>query len=266
MQEAWMRSNNMVMVATNAFGMGIDKPNVRFVVHLDLPECLEAYFQEAGRAGRDEQKAYAVLLFNEANRLELEQNIISSFPSIDEIRQTYRALANYYQLAIGSGTGISFDFDITDFCNRYNLNAYMIFNCMRFLEKEGYLVLTESFFQPSRINFMLNKEDLYKFQVANPAFDNFIKLLLRSYPGMFDGYSKINETELARRTGISREELITVLNKLHQYQILSYIAQTSLPQVTFSRERVDAQTLSISKENLTDRKANAIKQMEWMIL
>lgn len=156
-QDSWIKNKTRVIVATNAFGMGIDKPDVRFVVHLDLPDSLEAYFQEAGRAGRDEGKAYAVMLYNEADINDLKSNVEMSFPSVEEIRQTYQALANYYQLAVGSGEGAAFDFDISELCRNYKLEPVTVFNSIRFLEKEGYISATEAVYQPSRINFTLNK-------------------------------------------------------------------------------------------------------------
>jgi ATP-dependent DNA helicase RecQ len=264
-QEAWIKNRTQVIVSTNAFGMGIDKPDVRFVVHLDLPDSLEAYFQEAGRAGRDEKKAYAVLLYTDADVQDLQQNVELSFPSLDEIRQTYQALANYYQLATGSGGDASYDFDITLFCQKYNLQPVTVFNSIKFLEKEGYLLATEALYQPSRVHFTVSKEELYKFQVANVTYDPFIKLLLRSYGGMFDNYVKISESEIANRGNIDRSRVIDLLQKLQRSEILSYIPQTNLPQIVFTQPRVDAKTLHISKQHLEERKAIAKKRMEWMI-
>lgn len=264
-QENWIKNRIQIMVSTNAFGMGIDKPDVRFVVHVDLPDSLEAYFQEAGRAGRDEKKAYAVMLVNESDVQELQRSIELSFPSLDEIRQTYQALANYYQLAIGSGENTAFDFDISEFCHRWNLQPVTVFNSIKFLEKEGYVIATEALYQPSRIHFLLNKEELYKFQVANPGFDPFIKLLLRSYGGTFDNYVKISESDMARRGKIDRSRVTDLLQKLQQQEVLSYLSQTNLPQVIFIMPRQDAKTLHISKEHLAGRKTIALKRMEAVI-
>lgn len=264
-QDNWIRNRTRVIVATNAFGMGIDKPDVRFVVHLDLPDSLEAYFQEAGRAGRDEHKAYAVMLYNDADIQELRKSVELSFPSLDEIRQTYQALANYYQLAIGAGENSSFEFDISDFCNKYDLQPITVFNSIKFLEKDGYIIATEALYQPSRVHILVNNEELYKFQVTNPPFDPFIKLLLRSYGGMFDNYVKINESDIARRGKIERSRVIDLLNKLQQAGILSYLPQTNLPQIIFTVPRLDAKTLYISKEHLAERRTIATKRMEWML-
>ncbi|TAL60569.1 MAG: ATP-dependent DNA helicase RecQ, partial [Bacteroidetes bacterium] len=206
-QDAWIHNKTRVIVCTNAFGMGIDKPDVRFVVHLDMPDCLEAYFQEAGRAGRDEKKSYAVLLFNGADKIDAERNMLMSFPPMEEIRKTYQSLSNYFQIPIGAGQGSVFDLDINDLCSKYNLHHLTAYNSIKFLEKEGMVSLTEAFHMPSRIHFVFNKEELYKFQVEHNFYDDFIKLLLRSYSGLFDTYVKISEQDIAKRTGKSYEEV-----------------------------------------------------------
>lgn len=264
-QEAWIRNKTRVIACTNAFGMGIDKPDVRFVVHLDLPECPEAYFQEAGRGGRDEKKAYAILLWNDADKADMKHHLETSFPPIEEIKKTYQALANYLQLPIGAGKGITYEFDMSDFCSRYNLNSLVAFNCIKFLEKEEYLHLTEAFYQPSRIHFLLNKDELYKFQVEHMQYDEFIKLLLRSYAGLFDGFVKISENELSRRFGKTAEVVKTLLGELHQKEIISYLPQSELPQLTLLSERIDAKEIYISPEVLQKRKQKAKERMEAML-
>ncbi len=264
-QSDWMHNKIRVIVCTNAFGMGIDKPDVRFVVHVDLPDSLEAYFQEAGRAGRDEKKAFAILLYNKGDKLELERNVEISFPEIEDIKQTYQALANYYQLATGSGLGVSFNFDIAALCDTYKLYSLTVFNSLKFLEKEGYISMTEAFYQPSRIKFEVNREDLYKFQIATPVFDPFLKLLLRSHAGMFDNFVKINEADLAQKITTSRIEVIKKLNYLQQHKLVTYLPQTELPQITFEQERVDAKHLVLSKENFSLLKKRAIDRMDSVI-
>lgn len=264
-QTAWMQNKTRIIVCTNAFGMGIDKPDVRFVVHIDLPDSLEAYFQEAGRAGRDEQNAYTVLLFNKGDKIELERNVTTSFPDIEEIKQTYQALANYYQMPTGSGAGVTFNFDIVTLCDTYKLQALTVFNSLKFLEKEGYISTTDALHQPSRIKFELNLEDLYKFQIASPMFDGFIKLLLRTYSGLFDNFVKINEFDLAKKINTSRDEIIKTLNYMHQHQLLTYAPQTEQAQLTFEQERIDVKNLTISKENLVLLKQRAIERMESVI-
>ncbi len=256
-QEAWIQNKSRVIVCTNAFGMGIDKPDVRFVVHLDLPDCLEAYFQEAGRAGRDEKKSYAVLLCNEADKIDAEHNLKMSFPSMDDIRKTYQSIANYFQIPTGSGQGSSFDLDIVDLCTKYGLNHLTTYNSLKFLEREGLVTLTESFSMPSRIHFLLNKEELYKFQVEHTAYDDLIKILLRSYSGLFDSYVKIAEPEIARRLSRPYDEVKKMILELQKMEVLSYLPQTDMPQLMFSVSRLDAKNIMISEEILKKRKESA---------
>ena len=264
-QSNWINNKTRIIVCTNAFGMGIDKPDVRFVVHLDVPDSVEAYFQEAGRAGRDERKAFAVLLYSDDDYLDLEKNIDTSYPSIEEIKKTYQALANYYQVATGAGLGVTFTFEISAFCETYQLQPITVFNCLKFIEREGYISLTDAFHQPSRIKIELNKEELYRFQVANKPYDAFIKLLLRSYSAFFDNFVKINEYDLAKRANTKIENIVKRLMFLHQNKILTYLPQTELPQLTFTQERIDAKYLSLKKENFELLKARAIARMEWMV-
>lgn len=265
-QQQWLNGNVRVMVSTNAFGMGIDKPDVRFVVHMDLPDSPEAYFQEAGRAGRDEMPATAVMLWNDADVKELESNHERSFPDLAEIRQTYQAIANFFEIPVGAGEGQSYIFDLYKLCDRYNLDRLMVFNSVRFLEKEGYFVVSEAVYQAPRLYIPVNKEALYKFQVAQPMYDEFIKLILRSYPGMFEQFVKFSEYELAKRAGISIEEVVRRLKELEQYGLMTYIPQSDRPQMTMLMPRADAKTLYISPEHLKHRKAigqervNAMKE------
>lgn len=264
-QEYWINNKTRIMVATNAFGMGIDKPDVRFVVHMDLPDNLEAYFQEAGRGGRDEKKAYGILLYSQNDRLELERNFELSFPSIEQIRTTYQAICNYFQLAIGAGEGISFDFDIHELCTRYNLKPLTVFNSLKFLEREGYLATTESVYHSSKIHIKVNKEDLYKFEVANRIYEPIIKLLLRSYGGLFDYYVSVNEQEIAQRLKSDKNNVVKLLNELKKLDIIDYVASTDLPQILFLQERKDASKLSISAENYAQLKERAKKRIEWVV-
>ena len=264
-QDAWINNKTRVIVCTNAFGMGIDKADVRFVIHLDLPDCLEAYFQEAGRAGRDEKKSFAVLLYNDADKIDMQHNHEISFPNMDEVRATYQALANYFQLPIGTGNGTTLDFDIHDFCSRYNLKPLNAINAIKLLEREGYFVMTDSFYQPSRVHFLLNKEELYKFQVENVQYDEFIKVVLRSYSGVFDSYVKIAEKEIAKRIGKTFEEVKTIFSELEKREILTYLPQTEMPRITFLSERINAKDILISPENLKKRKEKSEERMNAMI-
>jgi ATP-dependent DNA helicase RecQ len=261
-QNAWMKGSMRVMVATNAFGMGIDKPNVRFVVHLDIPDNLEAYFQEAGRAGRDGKPSYAVLLFEKADLIELENSIPTKFPEIKIIRQVYQALGNFLQLPIGAGKDISFEFDFTSFCHQYNFPSQIAYNSLKYLEKEGYLSLNEFTEAGSKLFIKASREDLYKFQVENVRFDKFIKTILRSYSGLFTEFTRINEEEIAKRTELPREKVEAFLTEMEKYQIVSYLRQTGLPMVTFLTERADAKDISISNEHYSDRKKEAVKRLQ----
>lgn len=264
-QEEWINNHTRIMVATNAFGMGIDKPDVRFVVHMDLPDNLEAYFQEAGRGGRDEKKAYGILLYSQNDRLELEQNFENSFPTIEQIRNTYQAICNFFQLAVGVGQGLSFDFDIHELCSLYNLIPLTVFNSLKFLEREGYLALSESVYHSSKIHIKVNKEDLYKFEVANKTYEPIIKLLLRSYGGLFDYYVPINEQEIAKRLKIDKKSVIHQLKTLKKLDFIDYIESTDLPKIIFLQERKDASKLNISSENYTFLKERAKKRVEWVL-
>ncbi len=261
----WMEGTSRIIVSTNAFGMGIDKSNVRFVVHLDLPDSVEAYFQEAGRAGRDEKKAYAVLLFSDSDIINLKLRLSISYPDFDKIKNVYQSLGNYFQLAVGISPDVTFDFDIADFCNNYNLKPLMVYNCLKFLEKEGYIVVTEAVFSPSRIHFNMNREDLYSFQVANANYDNFIKIVLRSYTGVFNDFAKVNETELSNRAGISKNKIIEYFKRLHKLEVLTYIAQTDKAQIMFCNGRIDSKNIDVSKKNYIKRKDIALKRIEAII-
>ncbi len=261
-QNSWINNACRVMVCTNAFGMGIDKPDVRFVVHLDVPDSIEAYFQEAGRAGRDEQKAYAILMYCNTDKLEIEKRVELAFPTIEEIKRTYQALGNYYQLPVETGLDATYDFDINTFCNTYDLKANTVFNSLKLLEREQYIAVSEEINLPSRIKFNVNNEELYGFQVANKKYDEFIKVVLRSYSGMFDNYVKINESELSKRLSIKREDTITYLNRLNKEEIISYLPQKNLPQITYTQQRVDVKQLVINKENLANRKRKMQDRVE----
>jgi ATP-dependent DNA helicase RecQ len=264
-QEDWKLNKTRIMVATNAFGMGIDKADVRTVVHLDLPESLEAYYQEAGRAGRDEQRSYAVLLANQSDILTLESRYIESFPSPEEIKKVYHYLGNYYQLAFGSGEGLTLTFDIADFCKRFNISVLKTISALKFLEHDGYITLSESVFLPSRLMFIQEHEEVYRFQIENKAYDNVIKTILRSYGGAFDGFVKINEADLAKKIGLSFKDVIDLLNKLQSIELLTYIQQTDQPQLQYIRPRIDMDHFDLDTKYLELRKEILLKQVNAVV-
>ena len=264
-QERWSHNESRIMVATNAFGMGIDKANVRVVIHLSAPTSLESYFQEAGRAGRDGKLSYAILLSNKSNIINLNRFVLAQFPAVEEVRDCYQKIANYFHIAVDTAEGESFEFDINDFCDKYKLNTYKAYNILRFLEKEEYIKLTDSIHSPSRLHFIVDNSELYRFQVANAHYDSFIKLLLRSYSGLFENYAIINELTLSKRMGISLEKIISLLEKLQQLEILKYVPRTNSPKLIFTKNRADSSSIKISEELLEKRKKIKIDKMEAVI-
>ncbi len=253
-QDEWIAGKRRIMVSTNAFGMGIDKPDVRVVVHLELPDSLEAYFQEAGRAGRDEKKAYAVLLYNDGDRRNLEYQFGQSFPELEEVRRTYRALGSYFQLAVGAGEGQSFDFDIVEFAQNYQLNPVRTYHCLKLLEQAGWIVLTEAVFIPSSLMIRVNKDTLYDYQLRNPKMDKLLKAILRTYQGAFNHPIHLREGQLAKFLKMPLTELRKGLEKLHQDEIAEYQPQKDTPQVIFVKERVDADNLLLDRKMYEFRK------------
>ena len=248
-QEDWIKGKNRIIVATNAFGMGIDKPNVRFVVHLDLPDSLEAYYQEAGRAGRDGKESWVICLYQHLDIFELQENQEASYPSLEEIKKAYSAIGNYFQVAIGSGKGMSYDFDLNEISDKYKLVPRTVYASIKFLEKEGYLMYHDAFFQPTRLMFTATPNELYDFQVRNPKLDQTIKTILRSYGGLFTEFSNINEDMLAGRCKMTTSELQKVLKKLHELELVHYIPHSGLPKISFIENRVDSKHLYLAPEN-----------------
>ncbi len=253
-QEAWMKGTTRVIVSTNAFGMGINKPDVRSVVHMDLPDDLESYYQEAGRGGRDEQPAYAVVVYNEADLLSLDARVEHSFPEAEEVRRVYDMIGNYLQLPIGAGAEQSFSFDLLEFCSRYRLEPVNTMNCLKVLELTEHVRFTEAIYLPSRIHIPISNIELYRFQVEQARFDHLIKTVLRSYSGLFDQFVRFSETELARRSGLAPEQLRKDLDYLNQIGVLNYLPSSESPLLHFTTQRVESKHVRISKEHLEDRK------------
>ncbi len=264
-QEEWQQGNIRIMVSTNAFGMGIDKPDVRFVVHMDLPDAPEAYFQEAGRAGRDEKRAYAILLFSDADEKLVERRIEVSFPAFKVIREIYNALFNFLQVPVGAGKGTSCDFIMGEFLSRYKFNAQTVTSALAILSREGYFEITEEINNPSRIHFTVGRDELYKFQVKNPKFDSFLKLILRSYTGLFSQYVAFDEHTLSRRAGMSGEEVYQYLLKLSGMRIINYIPRKQNPVITLMEERLDERNIHISAERYKFRKERYLERSGEML-
>ena len=260
-QNSWKAGKIRIIVSTNAFGMGIDKADVRFVIHLDLPDSLEAYYQEAGRAGRDGKKAFAILLYHASDEGKLKKRIPTNFPEKEFIKRVYEALANYYQLPIGAGKGRMLDFRITDFSSKFKLPILQTYSALKLLENEGYIELSEEFFSLSKIIFIMQQKDLYKFQVANKKFDTFIKLLLRTYEGVFTNYANIDEEFIARKARAKTELVFDYLQKLNQLKVIKYIPKRKLPFIFYTEERLEEKNLRIRKENYEIRKENYLKRI-----
>lgn len=261
-QSEWMTGKNRVIVATNAFGMGIDKPDVRFVVHFDLPDALEAYFQEAGRAGRDGKLAFAILLYNNADKANAEKRVITRFPELPVIRQVYQALGSYFQIPFGGGKGSVLDFNIMDFSSRYKFNLMTSYYSLKVLETEGYLELTDEINNPSKIFFIVGRDELYKFQVANASFDGFIKLLLRTYSGVFNGFTAIDEEFLARKSSSTRDVVYQYLVRLSKMKIIQYIPKRKSPLIILNTERLDENSLYIHSSTYQSRKDQYVSRLK----
>lgn len=263
-QGDWIGNKVRVMVATNAFGMGIDKPDVRLVVHMDIPDCIEAYFQEAGRGGRDGNMSWAWLLWNKNDIIEAEKNLDASFPEPEFISRVYNALGNYFQIVTGTGKLSTWNFEMTDFCNRYSLPPVETFNSVRILEKEGYVSLSEAIHTPSKVKMQADKNDVYRFQVENRDLSSFVELLLRMYSGLFTGFVRIDEFAIARKMNTDKLIVIKGLKQLDKLGLISYEPASDSPRITFLSDRIDHRDVIFSQEHYYSRKKEAEKRLESM--
>ncbi len=264
-QQNWKHDKTRVIVATNAFGMGIDKSDVRFVVHVDLPDSPEAYFQEAGRGGRDEKTAYAVLLYNKADKINLQKRINANFPERKLIKEIYQSICNYYEIAEGEGKGLVRPLRVRDFSKKFNYSLFAVHSSLKFLQSEGYIDLSDDTFTPSKIHFAVSRDDLYKFQVAKSQYDGFIKLLLRNYTGLFSNYVSISEERIAKQTSSTVELVQKYLQLLHGEGIIKYIPQRKTPFIIFTEERLSDKNLRISKEVYDQKKERFVSKANAML-
>lgn len=263
-QKSWVKGETRVMVATNAFGMGIDKPDVRLVVHVDTPDSPEAYFQEAGRGGRDGKKAYAVLLYSKSDRATLKKRIADTFPEKDYIRTVYEHLNYYYQMAMGDGLGCTREFNIDEFCRNFKHFPIQVDSALKILTRAGYLEYTDEQDNNSRLMFTLTKEELYRIHETSPETEKLINIILRSYTGVFTEYAYINEETLSLRSGMTRQQVYDTMISLTRRRILHYIPGKKTPYIIYTRERQEADRLVFTKEVYEDRKKSFIHRIEAM--
>jgi ATP-dependent DNA helicase RecQ len=249
-QHEWLSGEKRIMVCTNAFGMGIDKPDVRLVIHYDVPDCIESYFQEAGRAGRDEKKSFAVVLFNRADKRSQDKQLNESEVKFQEIKNIYRSLGNYFQIPVGSGNGNAFDFDLKNFSSTYNYSPLTIHHSLKILERQDFIQTSDSVFFPSRLFFLVDKEKLYQYQLAHPKEDTFIKTLLRTYGGLFEMYSPISEKILAKNIRQSEKDTEGLLRKLAANKIVDYIPASDKPKITFLKPRPDEKIFTLNENEI----------------
>ena len=264
-QKDWQQDRIRVIVATNAFGMGIDKPEVRLVVHFDCPDSLEAYFQEAGRAGRDGNRSYAVLLYNNSDQRKLHKRITDTFPEKEFIKQIYEHLAYFYQIGLGSGSGHIFSFDIDKFCRTYKHFPIQTDSALKILERAGYLDYETDPDASARLMFMLNRDELYKLESTTAHEELVITALLRNYGGLFTDYVYIDEGLIAQQTGLSQQQVYLLLKGLSQRRILHFIPQRKTPYITYTQRREEMNKIIIPKEVYEMRKEQYVLRIQSMI-
>ena len=253
-QESWTKNQTRIIVTTNAFGMGIDKADVKLVVHLELPSTIEAYFQEAGRAGRDGKQSYAFLLANKSDVKKQQDLLTLRYPAITEIKTVYQNLANYFQIAENDLPEQAISFDMLSFTERYKMSNLKIYNILKYLEKEEHIKLSEAIYSPSKLMIKVSNAELYKFQIANKYYDNFLKILLRSYSNLFNNYVIINEQEIASRLKVSTKEVVRLINKLMQLEIVKYTHENNNSLITYLKARKDTDKLYLAEKKWEERK------------
>ena len=264
-QDDWQQNKVRVMVATNAFGMGIDKPDVRLVIHMDCPDSIEAYFQEAGRAGRDGKKAYAVLLYNDADHRKLEKRIADTFPEKDYIKQVYEHLAYYYQIGVGSGYNYTFEFNIDEFCHTYHHFPIQVDSALKILSRAGYIEYTEEQDSQARVMFTVSRNDLYRLENNTPNEEKVITALLRNYGGLFTDYNYIDEGFIASQTALQPQQIYLILKSLSQRHILHFIPQKKTPYIRYTQRREDMEHIQLRPEIYEERKMQFSERIHKMI-
>ncbi len=263
-QQAWIDNHLRVMVCTNAFGMGIDKPDVRTVIHFDVPDCLENYYQEAGRAGRDGKRAFAVLLYHSKDESELRALPSLRFPSIDAIKNVYQHLCDYLEIPVGIGEDNFYDFDLKTFVTNFKLDIQLVINSIKALEQEGYITFNESIFLPAQVGFIADRFILDEFEKSHPQYEPIIKCLLRTYEGIYGNHVSISEKQIARLSNIKEEIVRQQLQQVQSFGILEYLKQKETPQIHFLHNRASAKYLIINYKQYDQRKevyTNRVTQM-----
>lgn len=263
-QRDWQHDRTRIMVATNAFGMGIDKPDVRLVIHYDCPDSIEAYFQEAGRAGRDGQPAQAILLYNNSDNAKLQKRINDTYPPKDDIRQIYEHLAYYYQIATGDGYGVAHEFNIEEFCLRFRHFPIQVNSALQILERAGYIEYDEEADNEARVKFLVGRDDLYRLEQITPEEDRVIVSLLRNYGGLFADYGYIDESTVAQQAGITQPQCYDILKSLSQRHLISFIPRKQVPFIRYCQRREDAEHIVLPANIYEDRKEQYAQRIQAM--